>query len=379
MTRTLWVTNDFPPRAGGIEQFLINLVRGLDPEATRVLAAPWPGDAEHDAAQPWRTDRIGRRPLLPTPALARTIRDAAREHRADVVVFGVAWPLAELADRVGRPTLALTMGHEAGMTRVGLGRAVRRIADKADALGVLSAFTRRELEPWTRGRAPVHDVLPGVDVDLFSPEVDGGSIRVRHGIAPTAPLVVCVSRLVARKGQDVLVAAWPRVVSQVDGARLLLVGSGPLEGRLRRQVADAGLEGVVTLAGAVPWTELPAHHAAADVFAMPCRTRNRGLDVEGLGIVYLEAQACGVPVIAGRSGGAPEAVRHGQTGLVVDGTDATQVAAAVVDLLVDPGRRGAMGAAGRAWVERTWAWPVVRAELDRVLTELAAVPATRTV
>jgi len=379
VTRTVWVTNDFPPRPGGIEQFLINLVRGLDPEATRVLAARWPGDAEHDAAQPWRTDRIGRRPLLPTPGLARMIRDAADDHRADVVVFGVAWPLAELADRVGRPTLALTMGHEAGMARVGLGRAVSRIADRADALGVLSAFTRRELEPWTRGRAPVHDVLPGVDVDAFSPQVDGGAVRARHGIAADAPLVVCVSRLVARKGQDVLVAAWPRVLSQVDGARLLLVGSGPWEQRLRRQVADAGLEGVVTLTGAVPWAELPAHHAAADVFAMPCRTRNRGLDVEGLGIVYLEAQACGVPAIAGRSGGAPEAVRHGETGLVVDGADAAQVAAAVVDLLADPTRRTTMGAAGRSWVEQRWAWPVVREELDRVLAGLAGRPARPTV
>lgn len=372
MTRTLWVTNDFPPRSGGIEQFLVNLVGRLDPEQTRVLTAPWPGDAAYDRERPWRTDRIGRRPLLPIPALARRIRRAAVEHRAEVVVFGVAWPLAELAPVLSLPTLALTMGHEAGMAKVGLGRLVSRLADRVDALGVLSAYTRTQLAPWTAGRAPVHDVVPGVDVGLFTPRVDGAAIRRRHGIAPQAPLAVCVSRLVRRKGQDMLVAAWPRVRALVPGARLLLAGTGPLAGALERQIARAGLGREVVLAGEIAWDDLPAYHAAADVFAMPCRTRLGGLDVEGLGIVYLEAQACGVPVVAGRSGGAPEAVRDGETGLVVDGGDPRAVADAVAGLLGDPARRAAMGRAGRAFVERTYAWPVVTAGLERLLEDLAS-------
>jgi len=370
MTRTLWVQTDFPPRPGGIEQFLANLARRLDPAATRVLTAPWPGDAAWDAANPWRTDRVGRRPLLPTAGLARIIRTAAAEHRAQVVVFGVAWPLAELGRRVGLPTLALTMGHEAGMAHVGLGRLVARVADRVDALGVLSGYTRRVLAPWTQGRAPVHDVLPGVDTDLFTPSADGSAVRRRHRIPPDAPLVVCVSRLVARKGQDVLIEAWPRVRARVPGARLLLVGTGPLAGRLAGRVRALGLDGAVTLAGAVPWAELPAHHAAADLFAMPCRTRLGGLDVEGLGIVYLEAQASGVPVVAGRSGGAPETLVHGETGVVVEGTDAAGLARAVTDLLADPARRALMGRAGRAHVEQHWSWPAVTASLHTLLADL---------
>lgn len=369
--RTLWVTTDFPPRAGGIEQLLDHLVAGLDPEATRVLAAAWPGDRAHDATRPWRTDRIGRRPLLPTPGLGRTIRAAAEEHRAEVVVFGVAWPLGELADRVGRPTLALTMGHEAGLVRVGLGGLVRRVAAKADALGALSAFTRAELAP-AAGATPVHMIRPGVDVDVFHPAVDGSGIRARHGIPADAPLVVCVSRLVRRKGQDALIAAWPAVRAAVPGARLLLAGAGPLAGRLAKDVAALHLGEAVTLAGAIAWEDLPAYHAAADVFAMPCRTRAAGLDVEGLGIVYLEAQACGVPVIAGTSGGAPEAILDGATGHVVDGRDRPGLVGALVGLLRDPVRRAAMGAAGRAHVVERWAWPVVRRGLDDVLDELAS-------
>lgn len=372
MTRTLWVTNDFPPRSGGIEQFLVNLVGRLDPAETRVLAARWPGGLAYDRERPWRTERIGRRPLLPLPALTRRIRRAAQEHAAEVVVFGVAWPLAELAPALALPSLALTMGHEAGMAKVGLGRLVSRLAERVDALGVLSAYTRAELAPWTAGRVAVHDVFPGVDVEAFSPGVDGRAVRRRHGIPPDAPLVVCVSRLVRRKGQDTLIAAWPRVRAAVPGARLLLAGTGPLAGALQRQVARAELGGSVVLAGEVAWADLPAYHAAGDVFAMPCRTRLGGLDVEGLGIVYLEAQACGVPVVAGRSGGAPEAVRHGETGLVVDGGDARAVADALAGLLRDPALRAAMGRAGRAFVERTYAWPVVTGGLEQLLADLAS-------
>lgn len=367
--RTLWVTSDFPPRAGGIEQFLINLVRRLDPYGTRVVTAPWPGDRAHDAANPWRTDRVMRRPLLPLPATAALVRRTAREHRADVVVFGVAWPLAELADRVDVPTLALTMGHEAGMARVGLGPLVTRVARKVDALGVLSAFTRRELRRWT-GATPVHDVLPGVDTAVFHPGADGPAVRARHGLPPDAPVAVCVSRLVRRKGQDVLVEAWPEVVDRVPGARLLLAGTGPLAGHLAGRVRALGLERHVVLAGEVPWADLPAYHAAGDVFAMPCRTRAGGLDVEGLGIVFLEAQACGVPVVAGRSGGAPEALRDGETGLTVDGSSRGAVGGAVAALLRHP-ERAAMGAAGRALVERRWSWPVVTAGFHRLLSDLA--------
>jgi phosphatidylinositol alpha-1,6-mannosyltransferase len=377
VTRTLWVTNDFPPRPGGIEQFLVNLVSRLDPHATRVLTARWPGDLAYDRQQPWRTDRVGRRPLLPSPQLASAVRRATAEHEPEVVVFGVAWPMAELAPVVGTPTLALTMGHEAGMAHFGLGRLITRVAHRVDALGVLSDYTRRELAPWIDGHVPVLGIAPGVDTTLFRPGLDGSGVRARHGIPPDVPLVVCISRLVHRKGQDTLIEAWPRVLRRVPEARLLLVGTGPLAEHLRRRSAALRLEDRVQLAGEVPWSDLPQYHAAADVFAMPCRTRLGGLDVEGLGIVYLEAQACGIPVVTGRSGGAPEAVVDGETGLVVDGHRTAEVAGALADLLEDPVRRKAMGMAGRVFIERTYAWPVVTAGLDEIFAALASQPTTR--
>jgi phosphatidylinositol alpha-1,6-mannosyltransferase len=181
-------------------------------------------------------------------------------------------------------------------------------------------------------------------------------VRARRGLGADQPVVVCVSRLVGRKGQDQLIRALPALRRRVPGTALLLVGGGPDRQRLVRVATDAGVAPHVVLTGSVPWEELPAHYAAGDVFAMPCRTRRAGLEVEGLGIVFLEAAASGLPVVAGDSGGAPDAVLPGETGTVVDGTDLDAITRAVGDLLADPGRAAAMGAAGRTWTEQAWTW-----------------------
>ncbi|HEV7187706.1 MAG TPA: glycosyltransferase family 4 protein, partial [Blastococcus sp.] len=196
--------------------------------------------------------------------------------------------------------------------------------------------------------------------------VDGAAVRRQYGLG-AAPVVVCVSRLVARKGQDVLVAGWPRVLARHPGARLLLVGGGPDEASLRRSVSRLGLGDSVVLTGPVAADRLPQHYAAGDVFAMPCRTRRAGLDVEGLGMVFLEAAACGRPVVAGTSGGAPEAVQEGVTGHVVDPRSPEAVAAAIAGLLDDPARAHMMGAAGRAWVEERWSWTTIARTFDELL------------
>nr|WP_275586396.1 glycosyltransferase family 4 protein [Geodermatophilus normandii] len=244
---------------------------------------------------------------------------------------------------------------------------MRRIAGGLDVLTYISDYTRTRLEPALGGRTRLVQLSPGVDVDRFTPSADGSAVRRRHGLGE-GPVVVCVSRLVPRKGQDVLVAGWPRVLVRNPDARLLLVGGGPDEGRLRRAVADRGLGGSVVLTGPVPPAQLPEHYAAGDVFAMPCRTRRGGLDVEGLGMVYLEAAAVGLPVVAGTSGGAPEAIRDGETGTVVaDPRSPEAVAAAVTALLDDPARARAMGAAGRAWVEERWSWTTIAAGLAALL------------
>jgi phosphatidylinositol alpha-1,6-mannosyltransferase len=243
---------------------------------------------------------------------------------------------------------------------------LQRIAGGLDVLTYISEYTRARLAPALDGRTRMAQLSPGVDVDLFTPAADGAAVRRRYGLGE-GPVVVCVSRLVPRKGQDVLVAAWPRVLERHPGARLLLVGGGPLERQLRRAVADRGVGGSVVLTGPVPTDRLPEHYAAGDVFAMPCRTRRGGLDVEGLGMVYLEAAACGRPVVAGTSGGAPEAVREGVTGHVVDPRSPQAVADAVSRLLDDPAAARAMGAAGREWVEHRWSWTTIAATFAELL------------
>ena len=369
--RTLWVTNDFPPRSGGIEQFVANLLARQDPATVRVVTANHPEAADYDRRLPYRVDRVAPRPLLPMPWLAARVRSEVADHRADVLVFGAAWPLAELASGVPLPAVALTHGHEAGLSRVGGGLAVRHALRDVAAIGVISGYTNDLLERWIPPVTAVHKLPPGVDVDRFNPDVSGAGVRRRYGIDVETPLALCLSRLVPRKGQDVLIEVWPVVAAAIPQARLLIAGSGPLEPALRRAVTRLGLNDSITFTGDVPSSDLPSFHAAADVFAMPCRTRYLGLDVEGLGIVYLEAQACGTPVVAGRSGGAPEAVVDGETGLVVDGRKPTDVAAAVIELLGDRQRRERMGKAGRAFVTSNFSWDVISNRFGEMVRSVA--------
>ncbi len=370
--RTLVVTNDFPPRQGGIQTFVAALLERRPPESVVVLASRSPGWEAHDAALPYRVVRRPTGVLLPTPGVARAAAELATAHGCDTAFFGAAAPLGLLApalrDAGVRHLVGATHGHETGWVALpGARRLMRRIAGGLDVLTYISEYTRSRLEPALGGRTRLAQLSPGVDVDRFTPAADGAAIRRRHGLGE-APVVVCVSRLVARKGQDVLVAAWPQVLARHPDARLLLVGGGPEESRLRRAVAAGGLGGSVVLTGPVAPAQLPEHYAAGDVFAMPCRTRRGGLDVEGLGMVYLEAAAVGLPVVAGTSGGAPEAVRDGETGVVVaDPRSPEAVAAAVTALLDDPARARAMGAAGRAWVQRRWSWTTIAADFAAVL------------
>jgi phosphatidyl-myo-inositol dimannoside synthase len=253
------------------------------------------------------------------------------------------------------------------MVTAGAGGVLRRATRGVDVVTTISDFTERTLAPHL-GAARLRRLAPGVDVERFRPDVDGSRLRTSWGVPPDALVVGCVSRLVPRKGQDALLAAWPRIHRSHPEAWLVLVGDGPSRHALRRRVRSGG-ERQVVLPGAVDWDRLPEVHAAFDVFAMPCRSRLGGLDVEGLGIVYLEAQASGVPVVAGRSGGAPEAVRDGVSGTVVDGRRPGEVADAVARWLADPAARAAAGDAGRRWVCHRWDWGVIAEEFAAILTD----------
>ncbi|HEX8630990.1 MAG TPA: glycosyltransferase family 4 protein [Catenuloplanes sp.] len=359
--RTLLVTNDFPPRPGGIQQFVHNLAVRQPAGSVVVYASTWRGADTFDAEQPFEVVRESTGVLLPTPAVARTAARLARSRGCDTVWFGAAAPLGLLATGLRRRAgiaraVAQTHGHEVGWAALpGARGLLRRVGRGVDVVTYLGEYTRTRLDRALHGLTDLQRLAPGVDVAAYHPDVDGSQVRARHGLADR-PVVVCVSRLVPRKGQDTLIRAWPLVRRRVPGAALLVVGGGPHRATLERLARDGGVESDVVFTGSVPWEELPAHYAAGDVYAMPCRTRNRGLDVEGLGIVYLEASATGLPVVAGDSGGAPDAVRQGETGYVVGGRDVSRLAGRLVELLDDPALRRRMGAAGRAWVERDWRW-----------------------
>jgi phosphatidylinositol alpha-1,6-mannosyltransferase len=364
MTKTLIVTNDFPPRPGGIQAFVHNLAVRRPAGSVVVYAPSWPGAETFDAAQPFPVVRHPTRLMLPVPAVLRRATGLMRAEGCDSVVFGAAAPLGLLAPALRRAgagrVIGLTHGHEAGWAALpGARGLLRRIGEGVDVLTYLGEYTRgriaRGLSPQAAAR--MRRLAPGVDETVFRPGAGGAEIRARYGLADR-PVVVCVSRLVPRKGQDALIHAWPRVLRQVPDAALLLVGGGPYQPTLERLRGKLGVTGSVRITGAVPWEELPAHYDAGNVFAMPCRTRRRGLDVEGLGIVYLEASATGLPVIAGDSGGAPDAVLPGETGLVVDGRSVAAVAESVVELLRNPAGADAMGDKGRSWIEREWRWAV---------------------
>ncbi|CCH28957.1 glycosyltransferase family 4 protein [Saccharothrix espanaensis] len=370
MRRTLLVTNDFPPRPGGIQQYLHALAVRL-PDLV-VYAPSWESPSgshpEFDAAQPFEVVRHPGTLMLPTPDVARRAAEIVRSHRCEAVWFGAAAPLALLTARLraagAHRVVACTHGHEVGWSMLpGARQSLRAIGSAVDVVTFVSRYTRSRFAAAFGPMAALEHLPSGVDTEVFAPDPVGRSrIRARYRLGDR-PVVVCVSRLVPRKGQDVLVRALPEIRRQVPGAALLLVGGGPYADVLTRLAASVGVAEHVVLTGSVPWSELPAHYNAGDVFAMPCRTRGRGLDVEGLGIVYLEASATGLPVVAGRSGGAPETVRDGVTGTVVDGRAVGEVATEVVRLLEDRDLAVKMGLAGREWVARDWRWDDLAARL----------------
>jgi len=381
MPKVLIVTNDFPPRRGGIQSFLHALALGLPADQVVVYAPAWPGAEEFDAKQPFPVVRHPTSLMLPLPGVARRAREILTEHGCDTVLFGAAAPLGLIAPglrRAGaRRVVAITHGHEAGWAALpGARSLLRKIGDGADVVTYLGEYFRirlaSALSPAAAGR--MVRLAPGVDNRQFRPGAGGTSVREKLGIGPDVPVVVCVSRLVPRKGQDTLIESWPQVLSDLGGVSpvLLIVGDGPYAAKLRRLAQRLGVADSVIFTGSVPWDDLPAYYDAGNVFAMPCRTRRGGLDVEGLGIVYLEASATGLPVIGGDSGGAPDAILPGETGYVVAGGDAGEVADRLVSLLGDPDAAAAMGEKGLAWVDREWRWDLVSAKLADLLDQEAA-------
>ena len=369
----LVVTNDFPPRQGGIETFVRSLCDEL-PDLV-VLTSRNAGDTQYDSTLPFPVVRDRTSMLLPTPRVTRSAVRMMREYGADRVVFGAAAPLGLMGPALrkagARRIVALTHGHETWWAGTpGTRQALRRIGDAADTLTTVSQWCEEQIAPALSASAAarMRRLTPGVDTTRFYPDCGGEQVRKGLGLEG-APVVACVSRLIARKGQDTLIRAWPRVLAEAPDAVLLIVGGGPDRDRLEDLAQRTGVSQAVRFTGAVPWAEIPPYVDAADVFAMPCRTRRFGLEPEALGIVTLEASATGKPVVIGDSGGAGDTVRHGETGYLVDPYNPTATAVRLIELLTDPARARAMGEAGRAWVRDEWTW-AQSGELLRELLDL---------
>ncbi len=371
--RHLLVTNDFPPKIGGIQSLLWEWWRRLPADQFAVLTSPYKGAREWDAEQPFRVERIRESVLLPHPLMAKRINDLARDFGAEFVVLDPAVPLGIIGPNLDLPYAVVLHGAEVtvpgripGSQQV-LGRVLRR-ATHCIAAG---QYPAREAERAAGRALPTTVVAPGVDTARFRvlDEAERRAARERFGIAPDAELIVGVSRLVPRKGFDTAIAAVARLARARPNLELVIAGAGRDEGRLARLARDRGAP--VRFLGRVSFDDLPLLYGCADVFAMLCRNRWFGLEQEGFGIVFLEAAACGVPQVAGASGGAAEAVEDGRTGVVVgDPDDVDEVVAAFERLLDDDTGRRAMGVAARARAEAEFSYEVLSARLWNTLRAL---------
>jgi phosphatidylinositol alpha-1,6-mannosyltransferase len=363
----LLITNDFGPRAGGIESFVIGLIERREFGTTTVYTSHQDGAFEYDAA--WKRDfgvtvvRDRAKILLPTPRVARNLSKIVKREKVVVAAFGAAAPLGLLSASLRRAgvikIVALTHGHEVWWAKLPpFNLLMRRIGATVDSLTYLGEFTRNEISKAvsSKAAAAMVKVAPGIDVTHFTPQ-SSDALRSELGIH-NKKVIISVGRLVHRKGQDHLIESMSQILKSVPDAHLLLIGQGPHEKFLKSLVEKNNLNNHVTFIGRIQFADLPRYICAGEIFAMPSRSRFFGLEVEGLGIVYLEASACGLPVIAGSSGGAPDAVIPDVTGIIVDGTKNSEISSAVIKLLNDPGLAKTMGAAGREWILQDWRWQI---------------------
>jgi len=374
--KILCITNDFGPRAGGIETFVIGLIERLPFGSVIVYTNAQENSApyDHEWLEKFGVEVIRDKAkiLLPTPGVAYCVNAIVRERNISTVFFGAAAPLGLLSRGLRKAgvqyIVSLTHGHEVWWSKVWpFTLAMKSISRHVDHLTYLGEFTRSAIAKSLSKEAAqsMVKIAPGIDTDHFSPQ-DATQLRSELGLTQKK-VIVSVGRLVHRKGQDVLIEAMPAIINEVPEAHLLMIGEGPYRSYLENRVKVLGLQERVTFIGRIQYVDLPRYICVGDLFVMPSRSRLAGLEVEGLGIVYLEASACGLPVIAGDSGGAPDAVLEGETGLVVDGTRKADVAAAVVALLLDSDRSQAMGIRGRQWIIQEWRWEIWSSRFAQLL------------
>ena len=371
MRYTLFVTNDFGPRAGGIETFVHGLIERF-PKGSVIVYTSQQGDtAKYDAK--WLADfgveviRDRSKMLLPTPRVIRNVRKVIANRDIQSIVYGAAAPLALMGKFLkAELKVALTHGHEVWWAKVPpFNLLMRIIGNSVDHLTYLGEYTKREISRGVskRAQSAMIQIAPGIDTEKFRP-VDAKALRNELGLT-NKEVIISVGRLVPRKGQDQLIKALPQILKVRPNAHLLFVGTGKYKTKLDKLISERNLQNNVTFTGRVQYDDLAKYICVGDIFAMPSRSRLAGLEVEGLGIVYLEASACGLPVLGGDSGGAPDAVLQGVTGLVVDGRDTNAIASAAIKLL--EGDRAAMAEAGRKWAVENWDWNIWGAKFVQLI------------
>ena len=364
---TLFITNDFGPRAGGIETFVHGLIERL-PKGSVIVYTSAQANAQTFDAE-WllkygvEVIRDRSKILLPTPRVIKACQKLISNRKLSKVAFGAAAPLAMMARAMrsagAQKVVALTHGHEVWWAKVPpFSFAIRYMGKNIDVITYLGDYTRGEISKALSeaDASKLVQIAPGIDVDHFIP-TDSSKLRAELGLTDKS-VIISVGRLVHRKGQDKLISALPEIKTSVPNVHLVLVGVGPHQDYLEKLALKLNVSDCVTFIGRINYAELPKYICLGDIFAMPSRSRFFGLEVEGLGIVYLEASACGLPVVGGKSGGAPDAVLVGETGMVVDGTNSSEIADACIELLINPELCALMGANGRAWIIENWRWEI---------------------
>lgn len=379
MRKSLFLTYFYPPEIGGIQTYNLELIRQLPAEFAVVMARQMKGDLKFDTGQDFKTYRLKYEGLLTRLKLTslKLYRQAGRICRTEgieLVQVGQIFPMGPAAlmlkKRRGLPYFVWTYGTEIfEIARISPIRVklAREILGGAEKVLILADFMKSKLAEYGVSEDKIVKVVPGVDSDVFRPLGESFDLRQKHGISESDLALVTVGRLVERKGQDKVIAALPAVSRQVPEVKYVIVGDGPDRKRLAGLADKLGLRGKVIFAGAVPDPDLVKYYNLGDVFMMPSREIPKIGDIEGFGIVYLEAAACGKPVVAGRTGGAVEAIVDGETGFLVDSENAEELVGKTIKLLKDPDWRARMGQAGRERAVRDFSWERSAKVLEELL------------
>ncbi len=366
----LLVTNDFPPKIGGIQSLLWEWWRRLPPESFAVLTSSHAGSAQFDAEQPFLIRRTSEPVLLPHPWMVKRINEMAKEIGADFIVLDPALPLGLVGPMLALPYMVVLHGAEVTVPGrlPGLRQVLGHVLNRAQHVIAAGGYPASEGAHAAGGLLPITIVPPGVDTQRFVPldVAQRRAARAKFSLNPDDEIVLGISRLVPRKGFDTVIRAVAQLAPRRPRLRLVIASTGRDEKRLRALAQETGAP--VTFLGGINHEDLPDLYACSDVFAMMCRNRWGGLEQEGFGIVFVEAAACGIPQVAGKSGGAAEAVVDGVTGYVLDDpTDVSGLAVRIEMILSTESLRSEMSVAARQRSVEHFDYDVLALRLGKVL------------